>query len=78
MHVNSKLSEDALSQGHRLTGSALTALHRDLIITLADRYNLPAIYYERSYVKGGGLITWPCRHNRPQGITDDETSIVAG
>jgi putative ABC transport system substrate-binding protein len=34
-----------------VTGSALTALHRDLIITLADRYNLPAIYYERSLLK---------------------------
>jgi ABC-type uncharacterized transport system substrate-binding protein len=41
-----------------VTGSALTALHRDLIITLADRYKLPAIYYERSYVKGGGLISY--------------------
>ena len=41
-----------------VTGSALTALHRDLIITLADRYNLPAIYYERSFVKGGGLISY--------------------
>jgi hypothetical protein len=35
-----------------VTGSALTALHRDLIITLADRYKLPAIYYERSYGSG--------------------------
>ena len=41
-----------------MTGSALTALHRDLIITLADRYKLPAIYYERSFVKGGGLISY--------------------
>ena len=28
-------------------GSALTALHRDLIITLAARHKLPAVYYER-------------------------------
>ncbi len=41
-----------------VTGRALTALHRDLIITLADRYNLPAIYYERSFVKGGSLISY--------------------
>ena len=41
-----------------VTGSALTALHRDLIITLAARYKLPAIYYERSFVTGGGLISY--------------------
>jgi putative ABC transport system substrate-binding protein len=32
--------------------------HRDLIITLAARYKLPAIYFERSFVAAGGLISY--------------------
>src|SRR5262249_47892924 len=39
-----------------LTGSGLSILHRDLIIALAARYKLPAIYYERFYAAEGGLI----------------------
>ena len=41
-----------------LTASALSALHRDLIITLAARYKLPAVYQERSYAAAGGLISY--------------------
>jgi len=41
-----------------LTASALSAVHRDLIITLAARYKLPAVYHERSYVAGGGMISY--------------------
>jgi putative ABC transport system substrate-binding protein len=41
-----------------LTASALTAVHRDLIITLAARHKLPAVYYERNYVAAGGLISY--------------------
>jgi putative tryptophan/tyrosine transport system substrate-binding protein len=41
-----------------VTGTALTALHRDLIITLAARHKLPAIYWERFFVTGGGLISY--------------------
>ncbi len=41
-----------------LTASALSALHRDLIITLAARYKLPAVYHERSYVAAGGLVSY--------------------
>jgi putative tryptophan/tyrosine transport system substrate-binding protein len=33
-------------------------IHRDLIITLAARYKLPAVYYERNFVAGGGLISY--------------------
>jgi putative tryptophan/tyrosine transport system substrate-binding protein len=41
-----------------LTASALSALHRDLIITLAARYKLPAVYQEHLYVAAGGLISY--------------------
>ena len=41
-----------------LKTSALSAVHRDLIITLAARYKLPAVYPFRFYVSGGGLISY--------------------
>jgi putative tryptophan/tyrosine transport system substrate-binding protein len=41
-----------------VTGSALVVVHRDLIITLAARYKLPAVYYERNFVAEGGLISY--------------------
>jgi putative ABC transport system substrate-binding protein len=40
------------------TGSALAAIHSQLIITLAARYKLPAVYFERRFVRGGGLISY--------------------
>jgi putative ABC transport system substrate-binding protein len=39
-------------------GSALTVVHRHLIIALAARHNLPAIYHERFPVKDGGLLCY--------------------
>ena len=41
-----------------VTGSALAQLHRDLIITLAARHKLPAVYFERFFVTAGGLISY--------------------
>jgi putative tryptophan/tyrosine transport system substrate-binding protein len=41
-----------------LTASPLSAFHRDLIITLAGRYKLPAVYDNRAYVAAGGLISY--------------------
>ena len=41
-----------------VTGSALAVVHRDLIVTLAARHKLPAIYFERNFVAGGGLISY--------------------
>ena len=41
-----------------MTGSASATLHRNLIITLAARHKLPAVYYGRSYVPAGGLISY--------------------
>jgi putative tryptophan/tyrosine transport system substrate-binding protein len=33
-------------------------LHRNLIITLAARHKLPAVYPDRIFVAGGGLISY--------------------
>jgi putative tryptophan/tyrosine transport system substrate-binding protein len=41
-----------------VTGSALTSAHRDLIITLAARYKLPAVYADRLGIIGGGLLSY--------------------
>jgi len=44
--------------GMLVTASALAAVHRDLIITLAARYKLPAVYVQRHFVASGGLISY--------------------
>jgi putative ABC transport system substrate-binding protein len=41
-----------------LTASALAVLHRDLIIALAARHKLPAVYTRRLFVANGGLISY--------------------
>jgi len=41
-----------------VTGSALSNIHRNLIITLAARHKLPAVYFERFFVTAGGLISY--------------------
>jgi ABC-type uncharacterized transport system substrate-binding protein len=41
-----------------VTGSGLAQLHRDLIITLAARHKLPAVYFDRFFVTAGGLISY--------------------
>jgi putative ABC transport system substrate-binding protein len=41
-----------------VSASALTAVHRNLIITLAARHKLPAVYWDRFFVTGGGLISY--------------------
>jgi len=41
-----------------VTGSSLAFVHRELLVTLAARHKLPAVYYARSFVAGGGLISY--------------------
>jgi ABC-type uncharacterized transport system substrate-binding protein len=41
-----------------VTVSSAATIHRDLIVTLAARYRLPAVYPYRFYAAGGGLISY--------------------
>ena len=41
-----------------VTASASAVRHRELIITLAAQHRLPAVYYFRYFVTGGGLISY--------------------
>jgi ABC-type uncharacterized transport system substrate-binding protein len=41
-----------------VTGSTLTTVHRELIITLAARHRLPAVYPFRFFVAVGGLLSY--------------------
>src|SRR6516165_4326258 len=50
-----------------VAASTLAFVHRERIITCAARYKLPAVYFVRGFVVGGGLIAYgpnqidPCR-----------------
>jgi putative ABC transport system substrate-binding protein len=41
-----------------VTGSPAATFHRQLIIALAARHRLPAVYANRQYAAGGGLISY--------------------
>jgi putative ABC transport system substrate-binding protein len=41
-----------------VTGSTGAAFHRGMIVALASRYRLPAVYFARYFVTGGGLISY--------------------
>ena len=57
-----------------VTASALSVVRRDLIIALAARHKLPAVYYERFFVAAGGLISYGAnfidQHRRAAGYVD--------
>jgi putative ABC transport system substrate-binding protein len=46
------------NSGLIVTASALAYTHRELIVTLAARHKLPAVYYARPFVAGGGLASY--------------------
>src|SRR5215471_14585612 len=41
-----------------VTASGAALVNRDLIIALAARHKLPAVYFERSFVAAGGLVSY--------------------
>jgi putative ABC transport system substrate-binding protein len=48
----------SLNSGLIVTGSALAEVHRDLIVALAARHKLPAVYFNRFFVAAGGLVSY--------------------
>jgi len=44
--------------GMIVTASSLAFAQRDTIVALATRHKLPAVYFHRVFVKGGGLISY--------------------
>ena len=56
------------------TASALTVTHRNLIIGLAARHKLPAIFHRRAFVTAGGLMSYGANildlHRRAAGYVD--------
>jgi putative ABC transport system substrate-binding protein len=50
-----------------VTASAYTAVHRDLITGLANRFKLPAVYPFRYFVVSGGLISYGPEPRDPYG-----------
>jgi putative ABC transport system substrate-binding protein len=48
----------APNSGLLVAGSGGVSAHRDLIITLAAQHKLPAVYQERYFVTGGGLMSY--------------------
>jgi putative tryptophan/tyrosine transport system substrate-binding protein len=57
-----------------VTASALAVVHRDLIVKLAAKHNLPAVYFARQFVDEGGLISygsdWVDQYRRAAGYVD--------
>ena len=41
-----------------LTAGGPALVHRDLIVTLAARHKLPAVYFDRAFVDAGGLLSY--------------------
>ena len=55
----SRHSRAPANGGLIVTASAVALRHRDLIVTLAARHKLPAVYYlARPFVAAGGLISY--------------------
>jgi ABC-type uncharacterized transport system substrate-binding protein len=62
-----------------VTGSALAMVHRNLIVTLAARHKLPAVYWDRAPVIAGGLISYgPDIHDQYRRAADYVDRILKG
>jgi putative tryptophan/tyrosine transport system substrate-binding protein len=62
-----------------VTASVLANVHRDLLITLAALHRLPAVYSDRVFVTGGGLISYgPYRVDQYRRAADYVDRILKG
>jgi putative ABC transport system substrate-binding protein len=62
-----------------VTGSPLTAIHRDLIVSLAAKHHLPAIYPFRYFTTAGGLISYgPDTIDQYRGVAGYVDRILKG
>ena len=57
--------------------SAAALIHRELIVALAARAQLPAAYAYRNFVAGGGLISYGADIDRPVSGARRVTSIAS-
>lgn len=57
-----------------VTASAMAVLHRDVIISVAAKHKLPAVYFARQFITAGGLISygsdWIDQHRRAATYVD--------
>jgi len=62
-----------------VTSSTAAAVHRELIVTLAGRHHLPAVYSNRTFVVSGGLISYgPDRIDQFRRAADYVDRILKG
>jgi putative ABC transport system substrate-binding protein len=65
-----------------MTASGSAIRHRELIITLAARHKLPAVYFERFFIAAGGLVSYGPdqvdQYRRAAGYVDRILKAVAG
>jgi hypothetical protein len=57
-YSRARAAAEAANGGLIVTASALALHHHNLIITLAARHKLPAVYFARYFVISGGLISY--------------------
>jgi len=61
-----------------VTGGGSQQLHRDLIVALAARHKLPAVYFERYFVAAGGLSYGPDLDEQFRGAASYVDRILKG
>src|SRR5262249_58482237 len=67
--------------GQIVLSSASTLLHRELIVSLAARHRLPAVYTDRVFVAAGGLTSYGqpvagCKADRSEEHTSELQSLT--